>query len=75
MKSCGGSHPLPAMKTFNQIEAKLAAWMRTSGGESWRQVRRSHKWDKQKKHRIERHRARIEPECAPLYRKYHGWEY
>lgn len=36
---------------------------------------RSHKWDKRKKHRIERRRGKQDPDCMPRYRKYKGWEW
>jgi len=47
--------------------------------ESWsynhnKRVRRS-RFIKIAKHRVERHRANINPECIPCYRKYRGWEW
>jgi len=55
------------MKEYDQIERRLT---RLLGGTPV-----SHKWDKVKKHRIERRRAKRNPECIPRYRKYKGWEW
>lgn len=47
-------------------------------GKPWRVVRDRHntyKWRKQIKHRIERRRAKHDPECMPCYKKYCGWEW
>ena len=55
------------MNLYQQIERHLT---RILGAKS-----RSHKWDKQKKHRVERRREKRDPECAPCYRKYKGWEW
>jgi hypothetical protein len=35
---------------------------------------KSSKWAKTKKRRVERHRAKKNPECVPCYRKYAGYE-
>jgi hypothetical protein len=35
----------------------------------------SNKWVKRKKHRVERRRAKQNPECIPCYRKYKGWQF
>jgi len=32
-------------------------------------------WHKKTKVRIERHRAKIDPECQPLYNCFKGWEF
>ena len=42
---------------------------------SWSESRNSHKWDKTKKHRRERYRAKKDPNCLPQYRRYAGWEW
>lgn len=41
----------------------------------WAAVRKSRKWIKAKKHRRERARAKVDPECMAQYRRYHGWEW
>jgi hypothetical protein len=61
------------MKLFEQIERKMQQLM--GKAKPWQNASRSHKWDKQKKHRVERRRARNDLECAPLYRKYKGYEW
>jgi len=38
-------------------------------------VQHSHKIDKLFKARKERRRARRDPECVPMYRRYFGWEW
>ena len=38
-------------------------------------VQHSHKYDKLTKNRVERHRAKRNPECMPQYRKFDGWEW
>jgi len=38
-------------------------------------VRHSHKIDKQFKHRKERRRAKLNPECQPWYKRFYGWEW
>jgi len=35
---------------------------------------RAHKFLKSYKNRVERRRAKIDPECPPYYGKYRGWE-
>jgi len=61
------------MKLFEQIERKMQHLI--ANVKPWRQVRKSCKKIKQKKHRVERRRAMIEPDCQAMYRKYSGWEY
>jgi hypothetical protein len=61
------------MHLFEQIERQL--WQRFGRRKPWQEPKNSHKWSKQKKHRIERHRAKRDPECAPYYRRYGGWEW
>lgn len=41
--------------------------------QGWKRSSRLWKWYRQKKHRIERRRAKANPECHPLYTKYRGW--
>ena len=41
----------------------------------WSEIKNSHKWDKTKKHRRERCRAKKDPDCLPQYRQYAGWEW
>lgn len=61
------------MKLYEQIERQLD--QRLGRRKPWQTLKNSHKWDKQKKHRIERRRANQDPDCAPAYRRYAGWEY
>lgn len=41
----------------------------------WSTVKNSHKWDKAMKHKRERQRAKVDPECQPEYRRFKGWEF
>lgn len=58
------------MKLYEQIENHLSIAFSKRGVK-----RRSNKWVKSMKHRVERRRANVEPECMPCYRKYCGWEW
>jgi hypothetical protein len=60
------------MQLFEQIERSLS--QKVARPKAWKVLRGSNKWAKQKKHRIERQRAKREPDCTPCYRKYCGWE-
>lgn len=62
------------MRLFEQIERKTAKFVATLS-KPWGTVKVSHRWDKKKKHRIERRRAKLDPECDPCYRKYKGYEW
>jgi hypothetical protein len=55
------------MKLYEQIERSLCMMLKCRS--------KSHKWDKQKKHRVERRRAKLDPEAPPAYRKYSGHEF
>ena len=39
----------------------------------WQQRNSSYKYDKKMKARRERRRAKINPECTPEYKRFHGW--
>ena len=45
------------------------------GKKPWGMLRNSHRFEKAKKNRRERRRARLNPECIPEYNKYYGYEY
>lgn len=60
------------MKLFEQIERKMQELMKRR---PWSEAKNSHKWDKRKKHRVERRRAKADPECDSRYRKYKGYEW
>jgi hypothetical protein len=47
----------------------------SEGDKPWRMDRKSHKMVKKWKNRRERKRAKDDPECAPEYSKYDGWEW
>ena len=61
------------MKLTAQIERKLDHLFGVS--KPWGEVRFSKKFVKRQKLRVERHRAKIDPECQPLYRRYSGWDW
>jgi hypothetical protein len=49
--------------------------MREGSSKPYRINRSSKAWDKKAKHRTERRRAKLDPECITAYRRYSGWEY
>lgn len=57
-----------------QIERRMEHWLGFNG-KPWGMVRTSKKWLKKIKLRSERRRAKSDPECAPYYRKYGGWDW
>lgn len=61
-----------ALGLRDQIENKLTYMMI---GMSRIAKTKSHKREKQLKHRSERRRASRDPDCVPAYRKYAGWEW
>ncbi len=66
-------------KLTEQFESRLSAVFTGTDNfpvKPWK-VRntRSRAFTKTVKHRGERHRAKLDPEVQPLYRKYHGWEF
>jgi len=59
----------------DQIERHLQHIMRERSSKPYRINRSSKAWDKKVKHRTERRRAKLDPECITAYRRYSGWEY
>ena len=41
----------------------------------WKTPKNSHRFGKTLKHRVERRRAKQDPDCVPAYRKYAGYEW
>ena len=63
-------------KGFQQIEKEIDYNAVTNWGDKpWGKVKRSRKWKKERLHRCERHRANINPECEPLYKRLTGFEW
>jgi hypothetical protein len=66
------------MRLFEQFEPKgPGSWLvNPNPAKPWKRFQTPGRsvW-KQKKHRVERRRARLDPETQPLYRKYRGWEF
>ena len=54
----------------DKIENKLGYLLRPKYAK-----RKSHRFDKQAKHRAERRRNKYDIECVPAYNKHHGWEW
>ena len=61
----------------NQLEPDLWKQISWNPDMPWRMRRRSN-WrgfEKKAKVRVERRRAKLNPECPPYYKRFSGWEY
>ena len=59
-----------------QIEKELDHQAATDWGKKpWGIKKKSHKWEKDQIHRLERRRAKDDPECGAEYRKYDGFDW
>lgn len=64
------------MARQQQIEKRLDWDAATEWGDKpWGIKKVSHRDKKQKQHRRERRRAKIEPDCFPEYNKYDGFDW
>lgn len=64
-----------AYKRLGEQLEQLRHLITDDGAKPWKKNRKSNKYDKKLKHRAERRKAKIDPETAPTYGKYKGYEY
>jgi len=63
------------MRLFEQIYSKMNN-CREDPAKPWKPLtNKSHKWEKIVKHRVERRRAKNNPECQSWYNRFSGWEW